>query len=206
MSVFDNLGIKCIYSNPYYPNGNSKIENVHYLLKCTIAKFTYTSQLGWDNALPLVTYCYNIAQSMDDLQSPFYLVHGRDPLEGRLSNLQNYCRYVGDQPGQLVVQELRKMWKLHAKLLMETWMTEPIEIRKVTKATCLKISQLVFVKDHYKGTFDPSYISDHTVAGIINDSTVLLTTRCHGEKMYHTPYKASTSTTGVIKCIPTVPG
>ena len=58
----------------------------------------YCSQLKWDDALSLATYCYNIAPSTDDLESPFYLVHGRDPLEGRLSNLQNYCRYVGDQP------------------------------------------------------------------------------------------------------------
>ena len=68
------------------------------------------------------------------------------------------------------------MWKLHAKLLMETRIKEPIDTRKVTKATDLKIHQFVFVKDHHKGTFDPSYIFDHRVAGIINDSTVLHTT------------------------------
>ena len=83
-------------------------------------KFTYGSQLEWDDALSLVMYCFNIASSVGDLESPFYLVHGRDPLEGRFSNLQNYCRYVGDQPGQLAVQEFRKMWKVHAKLLKKT--------------------------------------------------------------------------------------
>ena len=94
------------------------------------------------------TYCYNIAPSVDDLESPFYLVHGRGLVEGRLSNLQNYFRYVDDQPGQLSVQELRKMWKLHAELLARTRITEPIGTRKVTKVTDLKIGQLVFVKDH----------------------------------------------------------
>ena len=49
MCVFDNLNIKHIYSNPYYPQGNGKIENVHNLIKCTIAKFTYDSQLEWDD-------------------------------------------------------------------------------------------------------------------------------------------------------------
>ena len=98
MSMFDSLGIKHIYSNPYYPKGNSRIENIHNFLKCTIAKFTCDSQLEWDDALPLATYCYNIAPSVDDLESPFYLVYGKDPLEGRLSNLKNYFRYLGDQP------------------------------------------------------------------------------------------------------------
>ena len=99
MSVFDSLGMKYIYSNPYSPKGNSRIQNGHNFLKCAISKFTYDSQLEWDDVLPLVTYCYNIAPSVDDLESPFYLVHGRHPLEGRLSNLQRYCRYLGDQPG-----------------------------------------------------------------------------------------------------------
>ena len=56
------------------------------------------------------------------------------------------------------MQELRKMWKLHAKLLKENRSTEPVDNRKVTKASDLKISQLVFVKDHRKGTFDLLYI------------------------------------------------
>ena len=99
MTVFDTLGIKRIYSNPYYPRGNSRIENVQNFLKQTMAKFMHGSQLKWDDALPLATYCYNIAPFVDDLESPFYLVHGRDPLKGRLGNLQNYCRYVRDQLG-----------------------------------------------------------------------------------------------------------
>ena len=32
MSLFDTLGIKHIYSNPYYPQGNGRIENVHNFL------------------------------------------------------------------------------------------------------------------------------------------------------------------------------
>ena len=48
-------------------------------IKCTILKFTYGSQFEWNNALPLATYCYNIAPLVDDLESPFYLVFGWDP-------------------------------------------------------------------------------------------------------------------------------
>ena len=41
--MFNNLGIKHIYSNPYYPKGNSRIENIHNFLKHTIAKFMHDS-------------------------------------------------------------------------------------------------------------------------------------------------------------------
>ena len=82
MSVFDTLGIKCIYSNLYYPQGNGRMENVYNFLKHTIAKFLCGSQLEWDDALPLAMYCYNIVPSVDGLESPYYLVYGQDPLEG----------------------------------------------------------------------------------------------------------------------------
>ena len=98
MCIVYTLGIKQIYSNPSYPRGNSRIENLHNFLIRTTAKFMHGSQLEWHDDLPLATYHNNIAQSIDDLESPFYLFHGRDPIEGRLGNLQNYCRYVGDQP------------------------------------------------------------------------------------------------------------
>ena len=175
MSVFYSLGIKCIYSHPYYPRGNSRIENVHNFLKHTTAKLMYGCLLEWDDALPLATYCFNIATSVNDLESSFYLVLGRDPMEGSLNSLQNYCRYIGDQPGWLAVQELWKMWKLHAKLLDKTekWSQHKT---KITEASNLKIGQLVFVKDHQKRTFYPSYIYDHRLVVILNDSTVVLTT------------------------------
>ena len=41
----------------------------------------HNSTLEWDNALALTTYCFNRAPSVNDLESPFYLKHGRDPLE-----------------------------------------------------------------------------------------------------------------------------
>ena len=77
--MLNSLGIKHIYNNPYYPKDNSRIGNVHNFLKGTLAKFTSDSQLEWDDALLLATYCYNIAPSVVDLESPFCLVHGRNP-------------------------------------------------------------------------------------------------------------------------------
>ena len=53
--LFLTISIKHIYSNPYYPKGNSNIENVHNFLKHTIAKFTNGSQLELDDVLSLAT-------------------------------------------------------------------------------------------------------------------------------------------------------
>ena len=80
------------------------------------------------------------------------------------------------------MQELRKLWKLNAKLFVENRVTKPINYRKVTKASDLKEGQLVFVKDHHKGPFDPTYTFDHRIAAIVNKSMVLLTTPDGKEK------------------------
>ena len=116
-----------------------------------MAKFMHGSQLNWNDTLPLANCCYNIAPSVDDFESSFYLVHDRDQLEGRLSNLQNYCRHVRDQPGQSAVHELKKMWKLHAKLLKENRRTHPVENKKITKASDLKNRSTSFCNGSPKG-------------------------------------------------------
>ena len=71
---------------------------------------------------------------------------------------------MGNQPRRL------------AKLLEENRIAEPATNKKFTKASDLKIGQLVLVKNHCKGLFDPTYIYDHQVAEILNDSMLLLTT------------------------------
>ena len=53
---------------------------------------------------------------------------------------------MGNQPGRLAVQELQKLWKLHAKLLAENRIAEPATDKKLTRAYDLKIGQLVLVK------------------------------------------------------------
>ena len=35
--------------------------------------------LEWDDILPIAAYIYNVAPSVNDLDSPFFLVFGRDP-------------------------------------------------------------------------------------------------------------------------------
>ena len=90
--------------------------------------------LEWDDILPIAAYIYNIAPSVNDLKSPFFLVFGRDPLEGRLSHLQNYCRYLGTEPVQLAVDKLKCMWKLHAELLCNSRQSkDPEKERKINR-------------------------------------------------------------------------
>ena len=119
-TVLKQLGIKCIYSNPYWPQGNSRIKNVHNFLKRTLTKFLSSLDAEWDNVLPHAWYCFNSTPTSDDLESQFFLIHGRDPLEGHTGLFSSGdTRYMGDEKGLILFTELRKLWLTHAKSLQE---------------------------------------------------------------------------------------
>ena len=65
---------------------------------------------------------------------------------------------------------------------MKNRVTKPTNDRSVTKASDLKVGQLVFVKDCCNDPFNPAYTFDHRIAAIVNKNTVLLTTPGGKEK------------------------
>ena len=56
----------------------------------------------------------------DDLESPSFLIHGKDLLEGHTSLLgKNDIRYLGDDKGLILFREIHKLWLAHTKVLQE---------------------------------------------------------------------------------------
>ena len=69
---------------------------------------------------------------------------------------------MGDQPRMLAVQELQKLWKFHAKLLAENRIAQSANDKKITRASDLKIGQLVPVKTTAKA---PSTLLTSMITG-----------------------------------------
>ena len=103
----------------------------------------------WDKVLPFTCYCFNPTPTSDDLESPFFLIHGRDPLEGCAGPFcSGYTRYMGNEKGLILFAELRKLWLTHAKSLQENrWLkTDMLEYNKNFKSHHFKVGQLIVVK------------------------------------------------------------
>ena len=133
--------------------------------------------------MPFAAYIYIVAPIVNDLKSPFFLVFGRDPLEGRLSHVQNYSRYLRTEPRQLAVDKLKSMWTLHTKLLWDSREAkDPEEEKKFDKASDVKTGQLVLIKNHTASTFQPKYLADHRVLKVLNDSMVVISSSDRKEK------------------------
>ena len=148
-TVLKQLGIKHIYSNPYRSQGNSRVGNVHNFLKTTITKFLSSSDTKWNKVLPFACYCFNLTPTSHDLESQFFLIHGRDPLEGCAGLFcSGDTRYMGDEKGLIFFAKLRKLWLTNAKNLQEHRLlnTATLECNKNIKSHNFKVGQLIAVK------------------------------------------------------------
>ena len=176
-TVLKQLGIKHINSNPYRPQGNSRIENIHDFLKRTLTKFLSSSDAKWDKVLPFTCYCFNLTPTTDNLESLFFLIHGRDPLEGCAGlSCSGDTRYMGNEKGLILFVKLRKLCLPLAKNLQENRLlkTNTLECNKNFKSHHFIVGQLIAVKIHLKSMFNPKFISDYRISDIINKYTPLI--------------------------------
>ena len=83
--------------------------------------FLSSTDAEWNKILPFDCYCFNTTPTADDLESPFFLVHGRDPLEGCTGLLgKGNIRYLGNGKGLILFTEICQLWSAHAKALQES--------------------------------------------------------------------------------------
>ena len=78
--VAKELGMRYkLYTPPYDPPSNGRIEGFHAFLKACIAKHVMP-QLEWDVLVPLACAVYNFIPNEHSNESPFFLMFGRDPV------------------------------------------------------------------------------------------------------------------------------
>ena len=168
--------MKRLYSNPFHPKRNLRIQNVHNFFKRTLTKFLDSSNLEWDELLPFACYCYNIFSGSNGAEPPFYLMFGYKPAD-QLTYLNSCSRYYGDNNGKIMLTKLHKLWKHHAAYLKD------IDYRKDDSKPCMsrnntkfETGQAALVKNHADSAFEPKYLMDYRVLKILNESTLLLVT------------------------------
>ena len=94
--VSKELGVEYkIYSPPYRPQSNQRIESFHYFLNACVAKHI-NPQLEWDDVVPLACAAYNFLPNEHSRESPLFLMYGRDPLLPLNKLLQPKIKYLGN--------------------------------------------------------------------------------------------------------------
>ena len=113
-SVLIRLYTEHKFTMVYFPRGNSRLENLHALLKRSISKYIDLLDVEWDRCLNLAIYAFNISPSSNNCSSPYYIIYGKEPIDTELKELEELHRYTGIYCGLKHLQQLAEIWKNHA--------------------------------------------------------------------------------------------
>ena len=160
-TVAKELGVEHkIYSPPYRPQSNGRIEGFHAFLKTCLAKHVSPS-VEWDEVCTLATAAYNFLPNEHSRESPFFIMFGRDPRLPLTELFQHKLRYLGTDETVLSLQALKNMYLVIAENLRKAH--ERSTTPNPKKPTTIQQNQLVTLKVHIRKTLDPWYEGTYRV-------------------------------------------
>ena len=108
-TIAKELGVEHkIYSPPYRPQSNGRIEGFHAFLKMCLAKHV-SPNVEWDEVCALATAAYNFLPNEHSRESPVFIMFGWDPRLPLAELFQHKLRYLGTDETVLSLQALRNM-------------------------------------------------------------------------------------------------
>ena len=102
-----------LYTPPYHPASNGRIEGFHAFLKACISKHI-SPQLEWDDLLPLACAAYNFIPNEHSKESPFFLMFGRDPVLPLNTLLEPKVRYMGNDINIISLEMMKNLYEIAA--------------------------------------------------------------------------------------------
>ena len=130
--VLKQLGIERIFSTPYHPQSNGKLEVFHKYLIPTLKRSCEKDPSNWDKYNNQVLASYRVTPNLATAEIPFFLVFGRDPnllLDQLLEPMQ---QFLGDPDSGMINLEaqgspqlsLRRHWMKIASQLHRRPLTD----------------------------------------------------------------------------------
>ena len=152
-----------LYTPPYHPASNGRIEGFHAFLNACIAKYV-APWLEWDVLIPLACAAYNFIPNEHSKESPFFLMFGRDPVLPLNTLLGPKMRYLGNDINILCLEAMKNMFEIAAtNLKIARGKGDPENNSLPNK---LQPGDTVLVQNHTKGPFDPKHVGDCQVVAI----------------------------------------
>ena len=107
--VLQQLGINRIFSTPYHPQSNGKLEVFHKYLKPTLKKLCKKDPANWGKCLNQVLASYRITPNLVTAESPFFLVYGRYPNLPLHQLLELMQHFLGDPDSGMLNLETHRL-------------------------------------------------------------------------------------------------
>ena len=144
-----------VYSPPYHPPSNGRIEGFHSFLKACLSKHI-KDPMEWDEIVPFVCSVYNALPNEHSREAPFFLMFGRDPRLPLNDFLRLKLRYLGNNETIISLEAMKKIYKLAAKNLKMA-RERMNKNKQQARPTKIEVGALIMVKKHDKKLFEPRY-------------------------------------------------
>ena len=164
--VSKQLGLEYkVYTPPYRPECNSKIESFHKYLKCCIAK-RIMNTMELDELTDLATVAYNLLPNITSKETPFFLMFGRDPYMPLNQLISEARRFLGTDEGIPDLEALHYLIQMTA-MQIEYAAKKKNQNFKPVKPHDFKVGGLVLVWNHTSKTFQEKHQDSFCVIRIL---------------------------------------
>ena len=145
--VHGEFNIEQHFTSPYTPRSNGKTENFNKFLKASIRKLCQEDKEAWDQVLPQILFAYRCCPHTSTGESPYTLVHGRDPVLPIHKLIKVTTPYRGESSLGESIEQTRVTLSIAAKMLerMRKNQKRTYEGRKTIHQ--FKVGDLVFLKE-----------------------------------------------------------
>ena len=161
--VAKELGVEHkVYSPPYHPQSNGRIEGFHLFLNACMTKHI-SPGLEWDEVCPIATAAYNFLPNEHAQESPFFLMFGRDPRIPLTEALRPRLRYLGNDDVILSLEALKNMYLVVMENLRRV---RGMGQHQGPVKDPITPNQLVTLKVHLHKTLAPRYKGNYCVVAV----------------------------------------
>uniref|UniRef100_A0A6G1SP10 RNA-directed DNA polymerase n=2 Tax=Aceria tosichella TaxID=561515 RepID=A0A6G1SP10_9ACAR len=176
--LFDLLKITHKTTSPYRPQTNGQIERYNRVIGSQLAIFASEKPQDWDKYLDALVFAYNTSIHASHLQTPYYLVHGREARKFIDLVAENPKQYIASEHCDLTDQEIITEARRFAKGLIEASQLKSKHRYDLTRVTStykvgdlvLKKKQLNQMKESRKMSFP--YYGPFKVVRRLNDVNI----------------------------------
>ena len=144
--VLQQLGIDRIFSVPYHPQSNGKLEVFHKYLKPTLKKLCDKDPANWDKYVNQVLASYRITVNLATAETPFFLVYGRDPNLPLHQLLEPMQCFPGDPDSGMLNLETHRLTLAIAKKTVDENRFKMAQKTMDRKPSMLKIGDCMYFK------------------------------------------------------------
>ena len=152
--VLQQLRVDLIFSTPYHPQSNGKLEVFHKYLKPTLKNLCKKDLSNWDKYINQVLTSYRVTPNLATAETPFFLVYGGDPNLPLHQLLELMQQFLGDLEFGLLNLEAQQLALAIAKKTLDENHFRTAQKTTDREPPSFKIGDRVYFKNKQPGKWD----------------------------------------------------